>query len=181
MDATVLAKSVDELLHAGFSGTATDYRDALVDEGHDPEIQDVEAALRDNESRERARRSPRGNWYRVGRLKTKSERRRGVSGREIGTFARRLVYIPELVPGTFVLLTLREGSRAFRIRAYEDGCSRPRFVSVPDANNDYTELERLYGPFPHDIWWDDADVKGVDDVEYWIKTLGAWNRKLGVQ
>lgn len=181
MDPSALASLVDEMLDSGFSGTTTDYRDALVDENHEIEADRVETALREMENRNAARRSPRGNWYRVGRLVKQPESCRGVGGREIGAFVRRIVYIPELTPDSLLLLTLREGSRAFRLRAYDEAASRLRFVTVPDANNDYTELERLYGPFTHDIWWDDADVKGVDDVEYWVKTLGVWNRKLGIR
>ena len=50
-----------------------------------------------------------------------------------------------------------------------------KIIKVPDANNDYVQLERLFGPFAIDIWWDAYDVKGVDDVGYWLG-VDHWGR-----
>lgn len=172
------AERVDALLEEGFHGSVDDFVDAIADEDLDVTSAEVAEVLRLQESAGGARKSPRDQWYRVGKLAEQAKPRRGVSGREIGSFARRLVYIPELVPNTFVLLTLREGTGAFRIRVYEPGATSPRMVWVHDANNDIVQLERLYGPFQHDIWWDDEYVKGVKAVDYWVDVIGKQNARL---
>jgi len=172
-----IADILDAMLEEGFRGSEGDFVDALADDDVQTTEAEIARLLASHESVGSARKSPCGQWYRPGKLIDATKVRRGVSGREIGSFARRLVYVPELSADSFVLLTLREGTGAFRIRTYDANNPKPRMIPVKDANNDVVQFERLYGPLQHDIWWDDADVKSVENVTYWVGIIRQQNAR----
>jgi len=172
-----IADVLDGMLDEGFRGSVGDFVDALADDDIQTTEEDVAVLLETQATSGGARKSPRDQWYRPGKLVEAAKVRRGTGGREMGSFARRLVYIPELSSDTFVLLTLREGTGAFRLRTYDADMPAPRMISVKDANNDVVQLESLYGPFEHDFWWDDDYVKSVKDVTYWVDIIRKQNAK----
>lgn len=172
-----IASQIDSMLEDGFHGSASEFTEVLEGEGIDAVVGQVEKALSELKISGEARRSPGGHWYRTGKILDQKPRPATRSAGSIGGLQRRLIYVPALCPDSLVLLTVREGTGAFRIRSYSPGAARAKMISVAAANNDIAQLEKLHGPFKVDITWKDSAVQPVDAVDYWYEVISKLNKE----
>jgi len=169
MESAMLKKMVLKALEGGTSGTVGAIRGMTAGASGLP-LSDVEDALSELEEDGLAIRSG-DTWGGTAAVRAAGQ------GQAVGAQRWCLVYIPSIEPGTFLHLSYKQDTGWFRLRKYPPGCSSAQVVDPPEAENNVAKLRELY-PFAMADEWFIADVKPIDDVEFWTAEIEKKNQQI---